>query len=181
RRFPLPASRGQAAVVGETDGVVYGPGVSPCQNGRAGVAAVPSGHASDGEADDPLPALRSPPRAVPRPRIAVHRVAGADRRGDTADRMSEGGELSKARPFDRLRTLAIQEVTIAEGLRHLEVYTVDGLLTLLWHGPDSATSVVLMCGGALGGLLGPARGLYHDLGQALAAEGVGAVRVGYRR
>jgi len=95
--------------------------------------------------------------------------------------MSEGGELSKARPFDRLRTLAIQEVTIAEGLRHLEVYTVDGLLTLLWHGPDSATSVVLMCGGALGGLLGPARGLYHDLGTVLAAKGVGTLRVGYRR
>jgi acetyl esterase/lipase len=95
--------------------------------------------------------------------------------------MSETGERAKSRPFDRLRTLAIQEVTIAEGLRHVEVYTVDGLLTLLWHGADSATGVVLMCGGAMGGLLGPARGLYHDLGTSLAAKGVGAVRVGYRR
>jgi acetyl esterase/lipase len=95
--------------------------------------------------------------------------------------MSETGERAKARPFDRLRTLAIQEVTIAEGLRHIEVYTVDGLLTLLWHGADSATGVVLMCGGAMGGLLGPARGLYHDLGTTLAAKGMGAVRVGYRR
>ena len=95
--------------------------------------------------------------------------------------MSEAHERSTARPFDRLRTLAIQEVTIADGLRHVEVYTLDGLLTLLWHGPDSAESVVLMCGGAMGGLLGPARGLYHDLATALAAKGVGTIRVGYRR
>jgi pimeloyl-ACP methyl ester carboxylesterase len=95
--------------------------------------------------------------------------------------MSEAGERAKARPFDQLRTLAVQEVAIAEGLRHVEVYTLDGLLTLLWHGVDSATSVVLMCGGAMGGLLGPSRGLYHDLGTALAAKGVGAIRVGYRR
>src|SRR5205823_1708406 len=38
-----------------------------------------------------------------------------------------------------------------------------------------------MCGGAMGGLLGPARGLYHDLGTALAAKNIGATRVGYRR
>jgi pimeloyl-ACP methyl ester carboxylesterase len=33
----------------------------------------------------------------------------------------------------------------------------------------------------MGGLLGPANGLYHDLGLALSALGIGSVRVGYRR
>lgn len=95
--------------------------------------------------------------------------------------MSDTGETPPSRPFDRLRVLAIQDVEIHEGLRHVEVYTLDGLLTLLWHGPSSAERVVLMAGGAMGGLLGPARGLYHDLGTTLAAGGIGSIRVGYRR
>ena len=33
----------------------------------------------------------------------------------------------------------------------------------------------------MGSLLGPADGLYHDLGAALAAQGIGTLRVGYRR
>jgi hypothetical protein len=90
-------------------------------------------------------------------------------------------DASRARPFDRLRVLAIQEVAVSEGLRHVEIYTLDGLLTFLWHGVESAEHVILMCGGAMGGLLGPAGGLYHDLGVALAAQGMGAIRVGYRR
>src|SRR5438552_7459950 len=93
--------------------------------------------------------------------------------------MSESGESQ--RPFDRLRVLAIQEVEIAEGLRHVEIYTLEGLLTLFWHGPAAAEHVVLTCGGAMGGLLGPAGGLFHDLGTTLAARGIGTIRVGYRR
>jgi fermentation-respiration switch protein FrsA (DUF1100 family) len=93
--------------------------------------------------------------------------------------MSEAGESQ--RPFDRLRVLAIQEVEIAEGLRHIEIYTLEGLLTLFWHGPAAAEHVVLTCGGAMGGLLGPAGGLFHDLGITLAARGIGTIRVGYRQ
>src|SRR2546423_2049224 len=85
------------------------------------------------------------------------------------------------RPFERLRVLAIQEVEVRDDLRHLEIYTVDGLLTLLWHGPSTAENVVLMCGGAMGGLLGPARGIYHDLGTTFAARGIGTIRIGYRQ
>jgi len=95
--------------------------------------------------------------------------------------MSDGDASATIRPFERLRVLAIQEVDVSETLRHVEVYTVDGLLTLLWHGPSSAECAVVMCGGAMGGLLGPARGLYHDLGTALAAKGIGTIRVGYRQ
>ena len=79
--------------------------------------------------------------------------------------------------------LAVQHVDMDEvpgGLRHVEIYTTSGLLTLLWHGPVRADRVVVCVGGAMGGLLGPANGLYHDLGLLLAAEGIGTMRVSYR-
>ncbi len=84
-------------------------------------------------------------------------------------------------PLDALGALASQEVEVTEALRHLEVYTMAGLLTLLWHGDPAAARVVVMCGGAMGGLLGPAGGLYHDLGTRFAADGIGTIRVGYRQ
>lgn len=93
--------------------------------------------------------------------------------------MTEGPEPS--RPFDLLGRLAIQEAEIADGLWHVEVYTTSGLLTIFWHGDRDAERGVLMCGGAMGGMLGPANGLYHDLGVSFAAEGIQTLRVGYRQ
>ena len=84
-------------------------------------------------------------------------------------------------PLDLLEALTVQEVEIAPDLRHLEIYTLRGLLTLLWHGPVDANDVLVTCGGGMGSLLGPAEGLYHDLGVAFAARGIGTVRVGYRK
>ncbi|MFM8236816.1 MAG: alpha/beta hydrolase [Actinomycetota bacterium] len=83
-------------------------------------------------------------------------------------------------PLDLLDALAVEE---GEGdeLTHLEIYTMKGLLTLLWHGPRDARHVVLTCGGGMGSLLGPARALYQRLGIELGAEGIGVVRVGYRK
>jgi pimeloyl-ACP methyl ester carboxylesterase len=72
-------------------------------------------------------------------------------------------------------------VLVTPELRHIEGFTVEGLLTFLWHGDPGAERVVLMCGGAMGGLLGPANGLYHDLGVGFASDGIGTIRVGYRR
>lgn len=83
-------------------------------------------------------------------------------------------------PFEALRALASQQVTIAPGLEHVEVFTMGGLLTLLWHGTGDEERAVVCCGGAMGGLLGPAGGLYHDLGGALAEQGIATVRVGWR-
>ena len=77
--------------------------------------------------------------------------------------------------------LAIQEVRITDELSHVEVYTRGGLLTLLWHGDREAERVVVMAGGAMGGMLGPSDGAYHDLGIAFAKMGIGTVRVGYRQ
>lgn len=85
------------------------------------------------------------------------------------------------RPLDLLGGLATQDVEIAPGLRHIEIFTLKGLLTVLWHGSPSAERVVLMFGGAMGGLLGPANGLYQDLATTFASQGIGVLRVGYRR
>jgi fermentation-respiration switch protein FrsA (DUF1100 family) len=84
-------------------------------------------------------------------------------------------------PLDALGAFASQEVEVTERLRHVEVYTLGGLLTLLWHGDPAAEHLVIACGGAMGGLLGPANGMYHDLGGRFADQGIGLVRVGYRK
>jgi dienelactone hydrolase len=84
-------------------------------------------------------------------------------------------------PLEALGALASQEVEVTDQLRHVEVYTLGGLLTMLWHGDPEAQRVVLACGGAMGGLLGPAEGLYHDLGTRFAEQGIGLVRIGYRK
>ncbi len=88
-----------------------------------------------------------------------------------------------AGPLDMLEALARQEVQLAPGLRHLELFTMRGLLTVLWHGDPDSPSVVVLGGGAMGGLLGPADGLFHWLGEDLSApgSGIGVVRVGWRR
>jgi pimeloyl-ACP methyl ester carboxylesterase len=78
--------------------------------------------------------------------------------------------------------MAIQEVRVTEDFAHIEVYTRGGLLTLLWQGDRDAERVVVMVGGAMGGLLGPSDGAYHDLGVLLHQQhGIGTIRVGYRQ
>ena len=84
-------------------------------------------------------------------------------------------------PLELLEAIAREEVLISDDLRHPEIYTMRGLLTILWHGPIDAEHVVLMVGGGMGGLLGPAGGLYHDLGTRFAADGIATLRVGYRK
>ena len=77
--------------------------------------------------------------------------------------------------------MAAQEWQVTPTLRHVEIYTMEGLLTLLWHGDPACERVVLMMGGAMGGLLGPSDGLYADLGDRLADDGIGTIRIGYRK
>ena len=98
--------------------------------------------------------------------------------------MSESGAHQPTTPLDALGVLASQDVMITEGLRHVEMYTVRGLLTILWHEPGgdlvAKPAALVLCGGAMGGLLGPADGLYHRLGVEWAARGVPVLRVSYR-
>ena len=84
-------------------------------------------------------------------------------------------------PLDLLEALARQEVAVTPTLRHMEVFTLRGLLTILWHGDPGAHAVVVVCGGAMGGLLGPADGFYQWLGDELEDSGIGVMRVGWRR
>lgn len=88
-----------------------------------------------------------------------------------------------AGPLDRLEALARQEATLGPNLRHLEVFTMRGLLTILWHGAPDAQAAVVLGGGAMGGLLGPGDALYQWLGDTLATpdSGIGVLRVGWRR
>lgn len=83
-------------------------------------------------------------------------------------------------PVDDLGILAGDYVVLADGLEHHEMYTMTGLLSLLIHPADGNEPAVVMCGGAMGGLLGGG-GLYHDLGNRLAAIDIAAARVSYRR
>jgi hypothetical protein len=86
-------------------------------------------------------------------------------------------------PLDLLEALARQEVAISPTLRHVEVFTLRGLLTILWHGDPDAEAAVVVCGGAMGGLLGPADGFYQWLGDEVATRGsgIGLLRVSWRR
>ena len=85
-------------------------------------------------------------------------------------------------PLELLEALGVEEVEITPGLAHLEIYTMRGLLTVLWHGARDAHDVVLTCGGGMGGVLGPADGVYHRLGVELAEQhGIATMRVGYRK
>ena len=60
-----------------------------------------------------------------------------------------------------------------------------GLLTLLWHEPADGVEVqpgaLVLCGGAMGGLLGPGEALYHRLGEEWSRRGVAVLRVSYRK
>jgi alpha/beta superfamily hydrolase len=86
-----------------------------------------------------------------------------------------------ASPLEDLGVLAHQQVELSASLTHHELYSLGGLLTLLWHGDETSPGVVVCLGGAMGGLLGPGGGLYHELGHELAMEGIQTVRVSYRQ
>lgn len=99
-----------------------------------------------------------------------------------AGRSVGGGGARPPTPLDALGVLASQDVMVTPSLRHVEMYTRSGLLTLLWHEPVTAVpGALVLCAGAMGGLLGPAEGLYHRLGEHWAERGVPTLRVSYRR
>jgi hypothetical protein len=98
--------------------------------------------------------------------------------------MTDGGAPQDGRarsPLMLLEPLAVSEVAITPALHHVEVYTLSGLLTLLWHGPRDTDRVVITGGGGMGSLLGPAGGLYHELGEQFALDDIATIRVGYRK
>jgi len=101
----------------------------------------------------------------------------------SASGVSEAGDSSS--PIDDLSILAQQKIEYPSGdsgppIEHHEMYTMSGLLSMLWYPADGSESAVVMGGGAMGGLLGGG-GLYHELGTELSARGIAATSVGWRR
>lgn len=97
--------------------------------------------------------------------------------------MSNLADPSNPTALEALRPLATADVAIAPHLRHREVYTSRGLLSVLWHEPTESVAdgtAIVACGGAMGGVLGPGHGLYQQLGERWSARGVRMLRVGYR-
>ncbi len=90
-----------------------------------------------------------------------------------------------ATPLDALQVMASSDAMLTPNLRHVEMYTMRGLLTLLWHEPPAGAprqpGALVLCGGAMGGLLGPGDALYHRLGVEWSSRGVPVLRVSYRR
>ena len=86
-------------------------------------------------------------------------------------------------PLDALQIMASQQVMLNAGLRHVEMYTMRGLLSLLWHEPAGVPRAVgvVMGGGAMGGMLGPGDSLFHVLGDELMNRNIPSLRVGWRK
>lgn len=90
-----------------------------------------------------------------------------------ADAIREGARAG----ITPLRPLAIAESRVAPDIVVMEVVTADGIIVCLRHGLDAGEdATTLFLGGALGGLSGPAHGLYHTLARRL-----GGVRIHYRK
>ncbi|RMH72597.1 MAG: hypothetical protein D6683_13920, partial [Actinomyces sp.] len=84
-------------------------------------------------------------------------------------------------PLDRLNVLAKVDADLGPAERMVEIYTLEGLLSIWWFGEPGAGDLAIMLGGAAGGYLGPARALYPRLGRWLATQGRAAMIVDYRR
>jgi len=106
----------------------------------------------------------------------------SDPRDNPADQASSGRVPT---PLDALQVMASSDVMVTPTLRHVEMYTMRGLLSLLWHEPAEGVAVqpgaLVLCGGAMGGLLGPGDALYHRLGEVWSQRGVPVLRVSYRK
>lgn len=74
--------------------------------------------------------------------------------------------------------LAVQETVLATDVSLLEVVTLLGVIPCVRHGGlgDGEVGAAIFVGGALGGLSGPAGGLYQRV-----AERTGGIRLHYRR
>jgi hypothetical protein len=102
---------------------------------------------------------------------------------DGRDGADEPTDPTAPTALEALQPLASTEVEITPTVRHREVFTRRGLLTVMSHLPadvDRQPAAIVACGGAMGGMLGPGRGLYHQLGERWAGRGVPVLRVGYR-
>lgn len=108
-------------------------------------------------------------------------------RSDDADSDAAGvptGDPVSPTALEALHPFATVDVEVAPGISLREAYTQRGLHSVLRHQvPDDVVPTgtgIVLCGGALGGLHGPGRSLYQQLGERWSARGTTVARVGYR-
>lgn len=135
------------------------------------------------------------PRASdPQRDFALGRVVNVDSGSIGGDHWEPGYKCGTSvpameSPLEALGVIATQSAMVTPDLRHIEMFTMRGLVTLMWHEVNELDSdrstlgpaAIVACGGAMGGLLGPAGGLYQELGDRWSRRGVPVVRVSYRR
>ena len=94
------------------------------------------------------------------------------------------GDPTSPTALDALAAFATVEVDLAPQVSLREAYTQRGLHTVLHHhvphDANHAGAALVLCGGAIGGLHGPGRSLYQQLGERWPVRGVPVLRVGYR-
>jgi alpha/beta superfamily hydrolase len=93
------------------------------------------------------------------------------------------GQGTPQTPLEMLGIMASQQIAITPTMRHIEMYTRRGLMSLFWHEPhgDARPVGVVMVGGAMGGTMGPGDCLYPQWGNALAELGIPSIRLSYRK
>ena len=86
-------------------------------------------------------------------------------------------------PLEVLGIMGTSQAQLSLTLRQIEMYTMRGLLGILWHEPAGAARNVgvIMVGGAMGGTLGPGDSLYHALGETLVSRGIPSIRLSWRK
>ncbi len=94
------------------------------------------------------------------------------------DRGARGAEPGAYDGVSLPPLMAVQETVLATDISLLEVVTVQGVIPCIRHGGlgDGEAALAVFVGGALGGLSGPAGGLYQRV-----AERTGGIRLHYRR
>jgi alpha/beta superfamily hydrolase len=90
-------------------------------------------------------------------------------------RMAANQELNS------LELQSVEERLLSTGLDEILLQTNSGTICCILHAVSKSSSAVIWVGGAVGGLDGPADGLYPRLASVLANDGIASLRLDYRR
>ena len=131
-----------------------------------------------GDGDGPMVGERPRPDGYGRA-MAESGSATGDAAGEVGARRHAGHPVRRARR-DRLAGGRHRRRPAPPRAVH-DVRAADAAVARAAGRATATPAAIVVCGGAMGGLLGPAEGLYHRLGVEWAERGVQVLRVGYRR
>ncbi len=80
----------------------------------------------------------------------------------------------------QLELLEIEQDPFIAGVERVVLHTNAGIIDCRYHPAPVGTAAVIWVGGAVGGLDGPAHGLYPRLAAILSPEGIASLRLDYR-